>query len=107
MSQLNPNITTAGATLAKTYRKTQGEKMKAKVANSDGRVPTLNMGGVKDKEGNSRVSARVGRKGRGAGSAVTDPEEARNDLISRHARGFYRDVAKRSNAIKGARGRKD
>lgn len=95
MTQLNPAITTAGATLAKTYRKTQGGRMKAKVSNSDGRVPTMNAGGPKGKEGNSRVKGS-----RGAGASVTDPEEARNDLIGRHARGFERDVKRRSNAVK-------
>lgn len=102
MSQLNPTITTAGATLAKTYRKTQGGKMKAKVSNTDGRVPTLNKSAPKDKEGNTNI-----RGSRGAGASVTDPEEAKNDLIDRHARGFMRDVQKRNKAVKGGRKRID
>lgn len=87
MTQLNPNITTAGATLAKNYRKVQGGKMAQKTAMEgkrckDGREPTLNI-----------------RGSRGAKPTVTDPEEAGEDVIDRHARGFMRDVQRRSKGI--------
>ena len=76
-------------------------KSHPRVKNTDGRVPTTTLSGPKADEGNTSVG--VSKKG----TLGPNPDEgAIERTINRGAAGFRNDIVKRSQKVRGKRGRR-
>lgn len=92
-------------------------KAHPRVKNTDGRVPSVNMGGPKEDEGNTTMKLKgdgsIGTNAspaRGAKAAGESPSPGLEDaaierMCTRGAAGFRNDIVKRNAKIKGGRKR--